>query len=180
MLSAGNSSQTLTIYYGDDDYVVIDDYLTGHLGIVLEEFQEPEVPVASLATIAGDLAPIDVDPNTAGVQYEYDSIGNVVVNLNIVELDREDFLNDSVNDDVIYGHGGDDYIGMSRGGNDYLDGGRGEDKIFGGSGIDTVIGGEGVISHLRMPVTIFFMETKSKVQPMRALLNIQQDFEATG
>ncbi|WP_155499093.1 hypothetical protein [Pseudomonas brassicacearum] len=143
VLSAGNSSQTLTIYYGDDDYVVIDDYLTGHLGIVLEEFQEPEVPVASLATIAGDLAPIDVDPNTAGVQYEYDSIGNVVVNPNIVELDREDFLNDSVNDDVIYGHGGDDYIGMSRGGNDYLDGGRGEDKIFGGSGIDTVIGGEG-------------------------------------
>lgn len=122
--------------------VVVRDWQSGRFGIQLDEYDAP-TPVVPQGVITGDLAPVDHDGQSAGVQTRLDELGNIIVNPERAEADREDTLYDSYGNDEIRSHGGDDLINAIRGGHDLLDGGAGDDQIAGGSGDDTVIGGEG-------------------------------------
>jgi Ca2+-binding RTX toxin-like protein len=70
-------------------------------------------------TIIGDLAPLDFDLATAGVQTRLDDLDNIIVNSNQAEPGRGDVLTGSTGNDLILGLGGDDR----------LDGGAGDDVL---------------------------------------------------
>jgi len=102
----------------------------------------PDDPSTTLTT-TGDLAPIDFDPNTPGVQIQYDALGNIITDPNTPEPDRADTLYDSTGNDSIVGGGGNDQILAENGGDDWLKGGSGNDGIVAGSGHDILEGGTG-------------------------------------
>jgi Ca2+-binding RTX toxin-like protein len=96
-----------------------DDFQSGDFGINL--IDTPDDPTTTL-TITGDLAPVDSDPNTPGVQIQYDALGNVITDPNTPEPDRADTLYDSTGNDLIVCGGGNDQILASNGGDDWLKG----------------------------------------------------------
>ncbi len=89
----------------------------------------PANPVTT-RDITGDLALIDYDPVTAGVQVHLDDIDNAISNSNIPDTNRVDLLLDSTGNDHLMGGGGDDIITAFRGGDDLIEGGAGNDVIF--------------------------------------------------
>ena len=74
-----------------------------------------------------------VGTNTIGV----DSVSNFQ---EIVGSNFSDTMSGDVQDNGLFGGGGNDFI-LGGPGNDYLDGGEGEDAIFGGAGNDRLVGG---------------------------------------
>lgn len=122
--------------------VTVRDWQNGRFGIQLDAYQAP-TPVTPQGVIAGDLAPVDVDPHSDGVQFGYDALGNVIVNPGQAEADRADVLYDSDGNDELRGYGGNDLLNAWRGGDDLLDGGAGLDELKAGAGNDTLIGGDG-------------------------------------
>jgi len=92
-------------------------------------------------TIVGDQAPLDFDPDEAGVQTRIDELGNLITDQ--PEPGRADTLYDSAGADRIEAGDGDDSLFAYRGGNDLLDGGGGDDEIEAGAGDDRVLGGAG-------------------------------------
>ena len=97
-------------------------------------------PITILPKIIGDLAPIDADLTTAGIQYSYDALGNVKVS-NTAEPNRADTFNDSTANDHILSGGGDDIINAWQGGDDLIEAGTGRDNVFAGPGKDVILGG---------------------------------------
>jgi len=95
-------------------------------------------PVTTLP-LTGDLAPIDQNLNTAGI----DSLGNVITDPATPEPGRADSLFDSAGNDLIISGGGDDWIYAHRGGDDVIDAGTGRDKVYGFGGDDVILGGDG-------------------------------------
>jgi len=135
----------------------------GNFGIVLPAataLPEPAhaEPVTTLG-ILGDFAPRDSDPGQAGVQVEYDVLGNVVVDTAQPQIRNDtlygsagnDLLDAGAGDNVIRARAGDDHAIAGEGadrlegedGNDHLAAGGGEDRLLGGAGADWLEGGAG-------------------------------------
>lgn len=140
-LVSENGLQNLIITVGANTVTVL-DWQPGKFGIQLEGFDEPE-PVSVDQVIEGDKKPIDFDPEQDGVQTRTDALGNVIVNPDEDQPDRNDSLQDTAGNDELYGYGGNDTLNAHRGGDDLLDGGAGDDWLRGGAGADTLIGGTG-------------------------------------
>ena len=142
LITLPNGSQTLIITSLDGAKVEIKGWSAGDLGIDLGAGAQPSaVPTpATTYTIAGDLKPLDHDPEAAGIQEDYDSLGNVIVGSEAA-ANREDTLYDSYGNDHILGHGGNDTLYAWRGGDDLLEGGAGQDSLSGGAGNDVLAGG---------------------------------------
>jgi len=128
-----------------DGSMLVQGYQAGNLGLNMTAAVADVNPVTT-RDIVGDRAPMDGDPATAGVQLQYDSLGNVVTDPNSPEPGRADTLYDSPGNDRILGLGGDDLIQALRGGHDRLDGGAGDDIVYGGTGDDTINVGAGADS----------------------------------
>ncbi|MBP7526325.1 MAG: hypothetical protein KA801_00265 [Syntrophorhabdaceae bacterium] len=89
-----NTSGKLRAYKSGTDLIVEhengmrvtlnEDFEWGDFGTSLVDV--PDDPSTTL-TITGDLAPIDSDPNTPGVQIQYDALGNVITDPNTPEPD---------------------------------------------------------------------------------------------
>src|SRR5215470_2859429 len=133
-----NSPYTLILPDGGK-VILGEDFQWGDLGIKL--VSTPTDPTTT-TTIVGDLAPIDNDPNTPGVQYSYDALGNVVTNPSQAEPNREDVLFGSAGNDLIQGQGGSDGIWAGIG-NDQIEAGAGNDMASGMDDNDVVLGGPG-------------------------------------
>ena len=88
---------------------------------------------------------IDFDPVQEGIQTQTDQWGNAITDPAQPDPGRNDVLYDTTATDRIEGRGGDDYIRSSRGGNDWLLGGDGNDYIdsFGAAGNNILEGGAG-------------------------------------
>ena len=84
---------------------------------------------------------VDEEGNgTADLKYNIaDDLGNLLPGEE--EADRADALRDSTESDLISGRGGNDIISATRGGDDYLAGGAGNDTIEAGGGDDWAFGG---------------------------------------
>lgn len=137
----------------DGSEIELGDFQDGDFGIKLIE------PVVTLPEntrlIQGDLAPIDFDPETDGIQVQRDSLGNVITDPTTPEFNRADVLYDSAGNDHIISGGGDDHIYLLRGGDDWVQGGDGSDSINGdfvhtgnniiegNAGADVLVGGNG-------------------------------------
>ncbi len=136
----------LTIKHGDST-VHVRGWSDGELGIELGAGSTPvaappPTPPSTSVFLDGDLKPVDFDPDTAGIQEHYDSLGNAIVGSEI-EVNRQDTLYDSTGNDRISGGGGDDTIYAVRGGDGVYEGGAGNDVItHGGSGIAFMYGGD--------------------------------------
>lgn len=154
---AGGGSLYISGSFGG---VRVENYRYGDLGIqLLDEDSEPIVllPPTTGGDILGDLSPIDQNPNQAGVQLGYDSLGNVLTNPASPEPGRSDNLYDGPNNDLIRSEAGNDFILLERGGNDRVKAGIGDDYVAvaashginsttfieGDSGADTLLGGTG-------------------------------------
>jgi Ca2+-binding RTX toxin-like protein len=154
---AGGGSLYISGSFGG---VRVENYRYGDLGIqLLDEDSEPIVllPPTTGGDILGDLSPIDQNPNQAGVQLGYDSLGNVLTNPAYPEPGRSDTLYDGPNNDLIRSEAGNDFILLERGGNDRVKAGVGDDYVAvaashginsttfieGDSGADTLLGGTG-------------------------------------
>ena len=96
----------LTLKQGDAS-VVIKGWSDGELGIVLGEGTAPAVPVTAL-NLSGDLAPHDADPEAEGLQDDYDSLHNLLVDG--IVLPRPDILYGGSGNDRIQGFAGTDYL----------------------------------------------------------------------
>ncbi len=114
------------------------DIQNGDFGIYLGNAPQP---IVTDRTIVGDLAPVDFDPGTPGIQTRVDDLGNIITDPGQPEPGRADLLFDSAGNDDIRAFAGADVIEASRGGNDKLDGGEGRDIVSGRAGDDIVIGG---------------------------------------
>ncbi|WP_427501728.1 calcium-binding protein (plasmid) [Methylomonas sp. MED-D] len=118
----------------------------------------------------GDLKPLDQDPNTDGIQIDYDALGNVKVG-DEADPGRDDTLYDDTGNDLLQGMGGSDILLANRGGDnllyadqqqdfqtlynqgqtavgtaqrgDLLASGGGNDQLYGSSGQDVLAGGDG-------------------------------------
>jgi len=137
-----DGSQTLFITDLNGATAEVRDWNEGELGINLDAGIQPSaatVPATS-NTIEGDLKPFDTDPATAGLQVDYDNLGNLLVTADAAP-DRKDALYDSAGNDHILGKGGDDTLIAWLGGDDLLEGGTGQDYLSGGAGNDTLVGG---------------------------------------
>lgn len=95
----------------------------------------------TVTNIVGDLAPIDFDTATAGVQTQVDALGNIQTDPAQPEPNRADTLSDSAGNDHIQAGGGDDRVYLDRGGNDFVQLGDGADIISGFSTTDRLIEG---------------------------------------
>ena len=135
LTTADGGVQDLTIYYGQNDKVVVRDFSPGAFGITLREGDYAESPLSGETTITGDLAPEKPDAP------EWDRWGNIVVDPGAVQPGLKDLIFDTDGNDVILGLDGDDTIIGGTGGDDWYDGGNGQDRIVGGRGDDTIIGG---------------------------------------
>ena len=114
------------------------DIQSGDFGLYLSNAPQAQ---ATDRTILGDLAPVDFDPDTPGVQTQLDDLGNVITDPAQPEPGRADTLFDSAGNDDIQAFAGADVIEAFRGGDDRLDGGAGRDIVSGRAGDDVVIGG---------------------------------------
>jgi len=79
--------------------------------------------------ITGDLAPIDFEPYTEGIQTQTDEWGNIKTEPSQPSPGRADTLYDTSGNDSITGGGGDDNIYTVHGGSDRIQGGAGNDNI---------------------------------------------------
>jgi Ca2+-binding RTX toxin-like protein len=116
------------------------DFQEGDYGI---EFEDAPTAPQTTRTITGDLTPVDHDPNTPGVQFDYDDLGNVVTNPTQPMPDRADVLfgrDSETQGDLIQSGGGNDEV-YAWAGNDRIEGGAGADMVFAGNGNDLVLGG---------------------------------------
>ncbi len=136
-LIPGAQGDTLKIGLGDMS-LTLRDWEEGELGITLGS----GAPAVTDLTLQGDLAPLDQNPGTPGVQIGYDALGNVLVGTE-AEPHRADTLYDSAGNDLLLGLGGNDRLLATRGGDDRLEGGDGHDVMNGGAGNDTLLGGSG-------------------------------------
>ncbi|MBK6638098.1 MAG: hypothetical protein IPG34_10775 [Rhodocyclaceae bacterium] len=94
----------------------------------------------STKPLVGDLLPMDVDTEKAGVQESYDSNHNVIVRDDKTEApDRYDHLIGTAGADSIQGKGGLDVL-EGKGGDDVLEGGTGSDIVVGEEGNDMAWG----------------------------------------
>ena len=120
----------------------------------------PTTPT-SVRNIIGDFKPQDFDLTSEGIQGQLDDLRNVIVTAE-VEANREDTLYDGAGNDHMQGMGGDDRIYLTRGGDDWVQGGAGDDivtsnlatgkaliegnagadQLFGGTQDDTIYGGD--------------------------------------
>jgi len=116
-------------------------FADGDLGINLRDAQAAHTDETITLTLAGDLEPVDFDPDTPGTQTQTDALGNVIVTGN-PEPGRNDTLFGDASADAINGLDGDDAI-SGRAGDDDLDGGNGDDALFGEAGFDLLLGGAG-------------------------------------
>lgn len=122
----------------------VKDYALGELGLSLPQAPAPAPAPAPSNEFVGDRAPLDADPAQAGVQYSYDSFGNVITLAGQAEPDRADRLFGSDLGDLLAGEGGDDVL-SARGGQDTLEGGAGADVLMGEAGDDELYAGELVL-----------------------------------
>jgi Ca2+-binding RTX toxin-like protein len=121
--------------------VVIENFVDGDFGITLRDAQTAHTDETVTFTLAGDLEPVDFDPDTSGTQTQRDERGNVIVTGN-PESDRADTLFGDISADDIDGLGGNDTI-WARAGDDDVDGGDGDDVLHGEAGFDYMVGGAG-------------------------------------
>ncbi len=114
----------------------------------IDHLTHPADP-SELTTLTGDLVPVDVDPNTAGIQTHTDQWGNIITDPSQPSPGRADVLfdtsgNDRIEvgdgDDILIGDNG-DLLAESLSGGDYIDGGAGHDEIDGNAGNDELFGG---------------------------------------
>ncbi|MDP1710731.1 MAG: calcium-binding protein, partial [candidate division WWE3 bacterium] len=132
-----DGSNTLNIS-GAGVSAVVQKFSSGNLGITLPG-SEPTQPAPSTSQqILGDLAPMDFDAVTEGVQPQLNALGNIITNPDEPKPDRADTLYDSANADEIIAGGGDDIIDALRGGADWIKAGSGRDIVKGGAGDDIV------------------------------------------
>ena len=138
--------QTLTI----NGNLIVKNFSNNALGISLDGAAIKPILTPAVREIIGDFAPIDADLATAGIQFSYDDLGNVVTNP-AQPTSRADTLNGSagadhivggLDKDSLYGKDGADNIdgGADQ---DVLDGGAGNDILAGGSAGDIIVGGIG-------------------------------------
>ncbi len=130
-----------------DGNLIVNDYTqvatAGALGLNMTgPAAAPQNPTTT-STITGDLTPVDIDPNTAGVQSQTDALGNIITNPNVPEPNRVDILFDSNANDSILAGGGDDRVLANGLGDDVIDAGAGRDDVYGGVGNDVISGGTG-------------------------------------
>ena len=119
--------------------LIIENWQAGQLGIALEGPAAAPPPPQTTLTLQGDQAPADTDPGEAGMQYDVDELGNLIVEG--AAAGRRDLLLDSPGNDHIQGLGGDDILTAYRGGHDWIEGGDGHDAIRGDGGDDLIEGG---------------------------------------
>ncbi|MFH2210689.1 MAG: VCBS domain-containing protein [Pseudomonadota bacterium] len=137
----------------DGSTLELGDYSDGDYGLHLKDTPEQNKPTTQ--TLTGDKKPKDHDPDKAGIQYRYDSDGNLIVSGEI-EADRRDYLTGAYSrNDRIEGRGGNDFIDADHGssvnasddivlggdGNDIIWGNEGRDRLEGGAGKDWINGG---------------------------------------
>lgn len=129
--------------------VLNEDFQSGDFGIALIDSESQTTPVTT-RTIVGDYGWFDVDPETAGIQFDRDVLGNPIQDLNKPSV-MDDDLNGSIGNDLIlpgsgedrvYAQAGDDQIEAGSG-RDIVDGSSGDDLIQGNMGGDILIGGAG-------------------------------------
>jgi hypothetical protein len=92
-------------------------------------------------TINGDLAPMDMDPGQGGIQYGYDQWGNVIVDPSQPSPGREDYLDDTSDNDQIVCGAGDDQVMCSYGVANWILGGEGCDILDGENSSSCIIEG---------------------------------------
>ncbi|MEO1768094.1 calcium-binding protein, partial [Thiobacter aerophilum] len=131
--ASGRGTLTIT---SDAGNITVENFAAGELGITLPGASAVAPPPPEDRRIQGDLAPIDFDPATAGVQMRVDELGNIITDPLVGETDRIDTLYDSTGNDTILAGGGNDVIHADRGGNDWLDTGTGDDLATAGAGND--------------------------------------------
>jgi len=119
-----------------------EDFEDGDFGINLLDARPVHEYAPITLTINGDLQPHDFDPGTAGIQVQFDALGNVIVDPT-PSVGRADTLFDSVGADEIVAGSGNDVINAVRGGDDVLRAGAGNDVVHGGPGFDRIYGGAG-------------------------------------
>jgi len=153
---SGGSQYGGTGVYRDADkhlYVVTDQGLVIDGNLVVKNYQDGDLninlagPVTdtnpqTTNDIIGDLAALDIDPDTDGVQTGHDANGNLKTDPGKPEAGRADILYDSAGNDRIVSKGGNDFIKAFRGGDDILIGGTGSDVLLGGAGEDRLYADE--------------------------------------
>ena len=134
----GDAGGTLSV----DDFDFAKAQTDGFFGIRLVDTRALPVPAR---VIEGDFEPLDVDPNTPGLQTGTDEFGNLLVSTT-ASPDRDDTLygsdgqNGSDPNDEIDAGGGQDVI-AAKSGDDIVRGGAGRDTIDAGTGNDLVEAG---------------------------------------
>ncbi|GAB3471562.1 hypothetical protein GCM10011496_32060 [Polaromonas eurypsychrophila] len=134
--SEADGSQTLSISGGGGS-AVVQNFASGNLGITLPGSVPVQPAPATGEQIFGDLAPMDFDAATEGVQTQADALGNIITD-GAPRPDQADKLYDSVGNDEIIAGGGDDEIDALRGGDDWIKAGSGRDIVKGGAGKDLI------------------------------------------
>jgi Ca2+-binding RTX toxin-like protein len=123
-----------------DGNLLIEDHQAGELGLtgMTGPVAETLPSIQTSNTLVGDLAPIE--------PLSYDDLGNVRVDPNVSESNREDTIYDSAFSDLINTGGGNDVVNRVRGGDDVINLGAGDDDLYTYAGVSGVIiadGGEG-------------------------------------
>ena len=148
-----HNAKLITLIHGDDTYVYTGGKMVIDGNIVIQNYgsggtfgldmtgavadTDPDIAL----TLYGDLAPIDQNLNTAGIQLGYDDLGNAKTDPGTPEPGRADsFFDSSANDRILSG-GGDDFIYAFRGGDDVIEAGAGRDKVYEFGGNDVILGG---------------------------------------
>lgn len=86
--------------------------------------------------INGDLTPV----LTNSGNFQYDGLGNLIVDPGVPAPNRDDTLYGSVGNDLIATGGGNNYVDATQNGADTISGGSGTDQIYGGNGNNTISG----------------------------------------
>jgi len=118
-----------------DSLIVIENFLNHRLGIHLID-ATPRSPVTSL-NLTGDLALLDIDLATDGLQLGYDDLDNWLRNPDQQNPNYYDTLSGSGGSDWIQGFGGSDKL-QGQGSDDVLEGGADSDILSGGAGDDVL------------------------------------------
>jgi Ca2+-binding RTX toxin-like protein len=132
----------------DAGMIIVSQYADaagGNFGIVLSPAEPVQPPVVqepeTVLALQGDRAPLDGDPDTEGLQLQYDALGNLRVLADEWQL-RDDTLFGSAGNDLIDAGDGDNLV-RARGGDDRIVAGQGKDSLFGEAGDDHLLGGGG-------------------------------------
>ena len=119
--SVGSSVNGMVI----DGNIFVQNWQAGNLNINMNATAAADVIPATTLDIIGDLAAVDQNTATPGVQIGYDALGNVITDPNTPEPGRSDTLNGSTGNDHIASGGGTDWIYAESGGNDFIEAGGG-------------------------------------------------------